>query len=557
MRHPAAVALTAGLLLAGSVPACAQLVRGRTLAPLDSNPVPGVLVQLVDSVGGAVAQGFSDRHGSFTITAPRSATYTLRGLRIGWRPSTSVAFTVPAAGMLTQSLVMSGSVVALAAERISATSACVASSDSTGAGFDAWEQARQALVATRATRSESSLKLRWVLFERRADVRTDSILDDEERDGETTALRPFQAVSVEHIANDGYVTRGADGPLFMAPDEEVLLSTGFAESHCIRLVAQPQDADSVVIAFEPNAERTVAEIAGAFVLERASGALRRMTFRYVHVLAAEEAARAGGAIHFRPLPLGRWLIDRWSLRLPVIVQRSVRGATSSSTLAGVSNRTEQRDVLVAMQTTGGQIYWARDGERVLWSEGTTTVHGRVVDSSGVALRGGSISLPGTSASAGTDSTGVFTLPDVRLGRRVLAIRDAYRDSIGVGPFTEPVDVDGSASEVLILTPTRDAVVASVCGAAARDATPSGWIRGVVRDAFGSPVANAEVTVTWAGAAVVAKATSSGQFLVCDAPLDTDLRIVVRIGARSGGSVTTRIVAGIGFVLTEVGTHPDQ
>ena len=65
----------------------AQTVRGVVAA--GNVPVPGVVVQLVDSASAVVARVLSNDRGEFRITAATGGSYRLRTLRIGYAPSLS------------------------------------------------------------------------------------------------------------------------------------------------------------------------------------------------------------------------------------------------------------------------------------------------------------------------------------------------------------------------------------------------------------------------------------------------------------------------------------
>ncbi len=75
----------------------AQVVRGTVVR--DGAPVPGVVVQLLDSTSTAVARDLSDEGGAYRLLAPRPGTYRLAARRIGYAPMQTALFTL---GQLTR-----------------------------------------------------------------------------------------------------------------------------------------------------------------------------------------------------------------------------------------------------------------------------------------------------------------------------------------------------------------------------------------------------------------------------------------------------------------------
>src|SRR5687767_6251512 len=77
-----------GGIVALLAPACldAQVVRGRVIQG-DSTGVPGVVVLLQHPDGRVAARALSLDRGEYRIVAPAAGDYSLRTLRIGFRPA--------------------------------------------------------------------------------------------------------------------------------------------------------------------------------------------------------------------------------------------------------------------------------------------------------------------------------------------------------------------------------------------------------------------------------------------------------------------------------------
>ncbi len=523
------IALYCGVALAGR--ADAQAVRGQVLGFQDSTGVPGVIVQLLDARERTVAQSLSAERGRFLLRASSGGSYRLKALRIGYRPSVSPPFEIPATGFIEQSLVLTGGAVTLAATQVVAASRCGAQSDSGSLGFLAWEEARKALMASLLTRRAVPLDLDVVTIERQSLPTRDSVLSVREHESETQAVRPFTSVDVQRLARFGYVARDSAEVTYFAPDEEVLLSEEFGTTHCIHAVVTSADADSVVLAFSPTPERAaraIVDIEGQVVLARSTRELRRLSFTYVGLPELEASLHPGGVIHFRRLPDGDWIVDDWSLRLPVIEQRAIRAAATSA-LSGRTGPMVVRSRVTAMQETGGSVLRIRRGGTVLWSAEGATLDGVVRDSANYPVVGASVSIPGRRAHVLTDSAGRFRQSVVSHGAHLIEIAAPYADSLMI-PATQAIASPRSGDQpVVVRIATRAAALAAVCPLAGSDSA-RGFVRGVIRDRFGSRQSGVDITVLWndgkpdspSWRTVAGRSTSLGDFAVCGVPLGRPL-----------------------------------
>ena len=85
----------------------AQSVRGVVVDQGDI-PVPGVVVQLLDSASHSAARALSNDRGEFRLAAPAAGTYRVTTLRIGYSPLTTPAFTLGRTDDVSKRLVLSG-----------------------------------------------------------------------------------------------------------------------------------------------------------------------------------------------------------------------------------------------------------------------------------------------------------------------------------------------------------------------------------------------------------------------------------------------------------------
>src|SRR5690606_11413611 len=132
---------------------------------------------------------------------------------------------------------------------------------------------------------------------------------------------------------DGFVRSENGAVVFSAPDAEVLLSEPFVESHCFTAGTERTDqSDWVGVEFAPIPARRnrVNALAGSIWLDRRTSELRRVEFRFLGADDLLSGVHAGGALDFRRLAGGTWMIDRWEVRMPRPVAEAVGGGRDPS-----------------------------------------------------------------------------------------------------------------------------------------------------------------------------------------------------------------------------------
>jgi len=104
------------------------------------------------------------------------------------------------------------------------------------------------------------------------------------------------------------------------PDEAVLLSDGFAATHCFRSVRHRNRPGQIGVAFEPAPKRKRSDIQGVLWLDEASSELREIRFQFVNagILSRFEP---GGFTRFHRMPSGAWIVSEWQLRMPQLEYR--------------------------------------------------------------------------------------------------------------------------------------------------------------------------------------------------------------------------------------------
>ncbi len=297
-----------------------QLVRGRVVGGDDSLPISRALVELHPTGGGAAARAVTSPSGTFAIIAPSAGRYTLRVAAIGYSPINRPAFDVPAEGLRLGDITMQSAAVTLADLQVfGSEGACRA----IGAGGPVLgrllEGARTSLSVMEAS-LKGSEGFRIEAIHRTALAgRFDSVITADTVRGLPVSW-PISAVDPDSIRKVGFMADGIDGfqdsRVWYGPDVSVLSADWFLESHCFALEPDRGDTTTITLRFEPAGKGKLVDIAGTLVLDRASLALKELTFQHRNMPGGLRNGLAGGEMRFAPLPSGLWLPTWWRIFAP-------------------------------------------------------------------------------------------------------------------------------------------------------------------------------------------------------------------------------------------------
>ncbi|MDA1082576.1 MAG: carboxypeptidase regulatory-like domain-containing protein [Gemmatimonadetes bacterium] len=544
-----ALGVASGLALASAPHAAwAQSVRG-SVVDRGAIPVPGVVVQLLDTESVVVARALTDGRGLFHVSTLRAGTYRVRTLRIGWRPVTSEPIALAAGEEVARNFELTGVALALDTVRIGTTSLCRLTGPAAATTFAIWDQARTALAATELTARTRTLNATTVMYERHMDAAATRTLQADAQLQTGFVAQPWSSVSADSLRKVGYVTMEGNGEAtYLAPGLDVLASDSFIDDHCFRIIAAPEP-DLIGISFEPTSERrSVSDIRGTIWLDRGSSELRSIEFRYTNIPAVQEQ-EARGSMDFARMTDGSWAISSWSIRMPVIgmVPRP-RGMGGT-----------QIEV-VEIRVAGGELAVARRGTDTLWARTPFTVSGTLLDSaSGRPVTGARVQVQGTPVAGTSRDDGRFSLAGVLPGNYRLEIRTPSLDSIGARhsvPFTLML----ADTSVDARVPNAQQLVGTICGGTrGRDAraASTGLVLGTIRSSDGSMPLNAAVVAEWtmgrdSGSRwVEARADMSGGFRLCGLPANTAIILRAQTANASATPIGVRIPGGGSFARAEL------
>ena len=333
----------------------AQVVRGRVTEASSSAPVPGALVSLLGETGdSAIVSMLTAASGEYAIRASAPGRYRLSVKRIGVRRHVSDVFEL--AEGETRVIDVATDPIAQALPRVTVSGICATRPRELARISSLWDEARTALQATEISLRDRLMQARISRYAAELNPTNLQVLFDWRSDAEVMVEQPFTSLSGDSLSAIGYwrVLPG-DSVEYLAPDASALSSNAFLQDHCFSLAPAPRGRpDLVGLAFSPVRDRKLADILGTVWIDAQSYELRFIEFRYTGLPAdLPNADRVGGEVHFARLMSGAWIVDRWFIRMPQLLNlpapvgpvRQLReeggtvvvdGVTSSSSTASVT-----------------------------------------------------------------------------------------------------------------------------------------------------------------------------------------------------------------------------
>ena len=325
-----------------------------------------------------------------------------------------------------------------------------------------WEEARKVLGSADFTSSAGVYVHDLGRHVRELAPGSLKILSESNTFWSTTNERPIESRPVEDLLDGGWVVRESGGNRYYAPDAHVLLSDEFLDTHCIQLRARHDShPDLIGLEFRPvriQSRRT--QIEGILWLSRATGGLEWLEFSYLNLPGPAEEAKndqIGGRVEFRGLPDGTWIVSKWYIRMPRVVEELGR-------FQGISFR---RPRLKGIVEEGGWVLEARTREtgRIAFAEHGGVIAGQVREAGGSQLEiGGRVALVGVGVAVDLDSEGRFAIPGLPEGTYQLSyLRPSLGELDRNYELTDAIVRSGDTTTVRMQAADPDAVLARACG----------------------------------------------------------------------------------------------
>lgn len=424
------------LIITGS--AHAQTILGTT-SSTEGEQLGGVFVQLLDANRRPVVARLSDKEGRFLLAGPRPGEYRIRAELIGHDPVELGPFAVGAGDVLVRELRLTPVAIGLQAIEVVAERRCRTRADTDPDLRPLWEEARRTLRLS-AWSARELMEFDVVLYER--DLDTDLQLRSHQREDRTGfGARPFETLEPDVLRDHGYTRSDSSGTTYYAPDEEVLLSDTFVDTHCFQARRGSDDTAGLLgLSFRPVRTSENVDIQGTLWLDPVTSELRFLEYRYVGKGLPFRTAEAGGRLDFERLTGGATIIRRWRIRVPVAA------APGSS---GTRWFGRGRPVLTGFREYGAEVVTVRERHReARLARRSGVISGVVRGPAGEPLGGAVVYLSGSSHATPADEAGRFVL-EAPPGRHELAVDH---------PLLRRLDAYGAA---MVLEVAPDQVVSAV------------------------------------------------------------------------------------------------
>ncbi len=317
LRSRLAVTLVALTAVASPAILGAQRVAGTVKLAGGAPGGGGILIVAKDSTGAEVVRAVTSDEGRYALPLPRSATWRIEALRVGYNPTVVVERVISGGEALTIDPVASTSIVSLPQRGSAPPSSCGGSADAQLSVRILLGEMTKALTAAQLAAARQGVSARWAVMDHRLgpngrDTARFSVI---RRAGNPMAAfgTPVQA----ELQRSGYVVKAGQDRLFRGLDVAALLSPWFTDSYCFTV--REGNAATFDIAFTPKERRRdYIDIAGEIRLERASLELRSISYLYQGLSADEDLRLGGGRLTFARATGGTWLAADWFIRFPQV-----------------------------------------------------------------------------------------------------------------------------------------------------------------------------------------------------------------------------------------------
>lgn len=352
MMRSVVIALAA--LTAMSPSARAQTVRGQLTDSISHSPLPGAFLTLVDAQGVERARAITNSTGEFTLTAPAAGSYRIRSKRIGFKPYLSRPLTLNTGETVSFSAAVDPIPVALDQVVVAGDRQCDVEAGASVAAL--WEEVKEALAAVAWTSRTPGYWYRVTQFQREI-LQGRAAGPDSTWHNEGFYEVPFKSVDAEQLEREGFVFVDGEGWSYREPDADVLLSAPFLRTHCFESkVGKGETAGLVGLGFSPARGRKLADINGTLWIDRRTGELRHLEFKYVRLPQNLNAPNAGGRVEFMRVPTGAWMVADWLIRMPLTEMGHTPTGYGATFLQTVGYR-ERGGRAVEIKTTGGVLVY--------------------------------------------------------------------------------------------------------------------------------------------------------------------------------------------------------
>jgi len=523
-------------------------------------PIQGAFATLLDPSGNAIRSGLTNGRGQFLFTLPGAGEYRIRAEMLGRETVETEPIHVEGSGGIRHQIRLSHRAIPLTEIQISADRVCEVRPAEASLISSVWEEARKALSVLSWGDSLEVFRYQVERYSRSIDLDRGTTKEESRRMNSGFYTTPFESRPASNLFEDGFVEPHEDGDIYYAPDAAAILSDAFLNAHCLGLAAGNRDhTDWIGITFEPIPGRRTVDIRGELWIERDSGELKQLDFRYENLPPSIRDRRIAGRVEFARLPRGHWIVKRWWIRMPTVASSH-----------GVSPDREPR--LVGLREEGAEVMAVRNAAGALILEADrATIEGMVLEQQStrpqvdVAIR-----LAGTDLETRTNRRGEFRFTGIPEGTYEIQAESDLARMLGLAPTASTVSaVPGQISSVNLSLPPPEEFIGRACSDLVQSDSPV-LVTGQVKDAAsGEALLDAKVELWWShlpgdpralrsdtstindwsaalrgGRSGVETWTGrSGRFAICGPGAGHPLTILAKFGPLSSDTSSVRVESG--------------
>ncbi|MFC1661365.1 carboxypeptidase regulatory-like domain-containing protein, partial [Gemmatimonadota bacterium] len=381
-----------------------QGVQGQIRGPSGTGQ-PGVFVALLDPFGRESASALTEEEGDFLLLAPQPGRYRLRVEDVGRERWESDLFPLDSGRLLRSYLGYVEPEVDLSSSGPAAYGdrACRVNPVPTSLAGRALGEVKKALALEVWARERDRLEHELLLFDRERDARDLEVWEDTVRHVDGFVEPVFPTRAPELLAEEGYVPSLGDTAYAFAPIPEVLLAPSFLATHCFRVSEEGDSTNLLGLAFQPlPRDDDLTDVRGMFLLDRESGELRSLHYRYTDFPGPAPERRSqgqrtaetqgysaelwatepGGWMTYRRLPDGTWAVSEWGNRVPMVISVMDTAQADPSPNLGLFGISERGGLSLTIRQVEGDTLLLGAEARVtpavfdsLWNLGSRVLHG--------------------------------------------------------------------------------------------------------------------------------------------------------------------------------------
>ncbi len=279
--------------------------------------IAGAAVEVLGLDGRRLRGAFTDAEGTARVDLPRVDSLAVFAERLGYRRggTGTISWGEALAGVEVR---LAALPIELPALTVSDARRCEGEPPDGARLWRVWSDVRTALRAALLTEEEGLVRFEAETWVR--DLDSDGAVQEVlEQETLTSSSPPFRALTPEELVEGGYIRTAPDlSHTYYGPDARALLSDGFRDTHCFSLAEGEEGM--VELRFTPVPGRETSDIRGVMRVEEESSRLREVVYEYV-APRLSGGDLGGGEIRFRVLEEGPWIVDRWSIRMPLGTSR--------------------------------------------------------------------------------------------------------------------------------------------------------------------------------------------------------------------------------------------